>query len=548
MFKLIGTDGTRYYSWDLVPGKHTLGRKPDCDFYVPDKTISRLHAEIDVDSSLSEATLKDLNSRNGTAVNSRKVTGPIKIKIGDTISFGQVDFRLSAEDGPVVEPSTKATRFASIDPEKSVFIDIGEALKPLPSRITDLPELFPALSDLARSLSTHETKVEMLDHSLKLVAKVIPADRFAVLMMNESTNELFAAATLHEGTRNQGEFTLSQTIVNDILKEKQAVVVGDPSTDSRYAEQKSIVASSLRSAMAVPLFDEGKVLGILYADTKNPLHHYNDEYLRLLATFGNIIASRLLSFALAEERQERKLIESELKRASLIQKRLLVGECPTVEKYSFHAFQDQCRAVGGDFYDMIKLPDGRYLFMVGDVSGKGLGAALLMSNILAAFRILYGNADFDLAQVVNQVNRQLFAYSNSGDFATLFVGTIDTSTHRLSFVNAGHNPPLLISANKSVKQLEPSGFMIGAFETGGWVEETVELSPDDLVAIYTDGVTEAEGPTEQYGDERLEKMLVRECGASTDEIGSALIGEITEFVQDHPQSDDITMLLLKRLD
>jgi len=547
LLKLIGTDGSRYYSWELPPGKYSIGRKEESDLPIPNKTVSRNHAELEILSDGENGYLRDLGSRNGTAVNGVKLSERVRIKEGDTIMFGQGEFRLTAEDGTSRSTSRPTATLAEVDPEKSVFMSIDEALKPVPAKVTDLPDVFPTLSEMARMLLLHEPEQVMLENSLKLVSRVIPAERLAVLYTSEDQEEIYAATTLLPGEgKDPGEFTLSRTIVREILTEKQAVLIGDPESDPRYAEAKSIIISDMKSAMAVPLFDEGKVLGILYADTTSPLHRYNDDYLRLFATFGNIIASRLVNYTLLREREEKKVLEVELGRASKIQQKLLVADSPEVPGYNAYAFQQQCRAVGGDLYDMITLPDGRFLFLVGDVSGKGMGAALLMGNILASFRILYGQAGFNLLEAVALVSRQLFNFSNPGDFATLFVGVLDISKNELVYVNAGHNPPVVVSRDGAIRELDATGFMIGAFDSGDWQEETISLADDDLLFVFSDGVTEAEGKNEFYGEERMNNLI---SGARNDDprkIAEQLMNDIQVFVEDTPRSDDITMLFVKR--
>ncbi|HUV31373.1 MAG TPA: SpoIIE family protein phosphatase [Acidobacteriota bacterium] len=547
MLKLIGTDGEKYYAWDLSPGRYRIGRTSECDLSIPHATVSRSHAELYVLPDGRQCFVTDLGSHNGTLVNGVRLSERTAAKAGDSIVFGRAELRLTSDQEETVRSShPTGTVLSDLDPKKSVYLSINEALKPLPSKVTDLPGLLPTLSEMARLLLPHEPREVMLQKSLELVSRVIPAERLAVLFTSEDDREIYAAATLLPGGKDPGTFTLSRTIVNDILTEKSAVVISDPQTDPRYALQQSIVASSVRSAMAAPLFDEGKVLGILYADTTNPMHRYDDDYLRLLATFGNIIASRLLSHTLLQEREEKRVIEAELRRASQIQQRLLVSGCPRLPGYSVYAFQEQCRMVGGDLYEMATLPDGRFLFLVGDVSGKGMGAALLMSNILASFRILYGEEDFDLHQAMLRVSRQLYVYSDSDDFATMFAGLLDPAANRLTYINAGHNPPLIVGRDGLRRQLEACGIMIGAFDFDDWQPAVVDVSPGDVLLVYTDGVTEAERGETQYGEERMTTVLVKAAESSPKDIARMLIEDIRDFAQNTPQSDDITMLLLKR--
>lgn len=169
-----------------------------------------------------------------------------------------------------------------------------------------------------------------------------------------------------------------------------------------------------------------------------------------------------------------------------------------------------------------------------------------MTNILAAFRILYESEPFDLAEAVRLVSLQLFKYSAPGDFATLFAGLVDPSNGQISYLNAGHNPAYVIRQDGTMKPLHASGLMIGAFDFGGWKVESVQLSAGDLLFVYTDGVTEAERGEELYGNDRLIKILSDTQKSKADEIVSHLMKDISDFAGDTPQSDDITMLLIKK--
>jgi sigma-B regulation protein RsbU (phosphoserine phosphatase) len=545
----MGTDGSRFYSWDLKPGKYEIGRSDQIDFIITDNTVSRKHATLTVeklDINQIRYILEDNNSRNGTFVNNELIHGKKTVIDGDKIMFGQVEMRISSkEDTDVTDQKVEgAMQISNIDPEKSIFLSINEALKPLPSKVTDQPDVLPTLFEMAKILVLPEPKQEMLQHALKLVGKVIPAERLAILS-RMTDNELVTSACVLPSGKDPGSFNLSNTIINEILSEQNSILI-DPLDDPRYQGKDSIIFSDIKSAMAVPLFDDDQVLGILYVDTTNPIHRYNNDYLRLLATFGNLIASRLLNYELIHERQEKQVFEAELRRASMIQGNLLIKEMPKFEGYKLHAFQEQCRMVGGDLYDICLLDDGSLVFMVADVSGKGMGGALLMSNILASFRILYSEAEFDLIKIINMVSKQMFKYSRSEDFATLFMGLIKPGENKISFVNAGHNPPVIIRKDKTEEYLEPSGTMIGAFDFNTWSEQTTELNEGDTLLVFTDGVVEADNSGNYYGDDRLEKLLKNNHTLSPDKLIDVVVEDVLKFVEDSPRSDDITMIAVKR--
>ena len=547
MIKLTGTDGHKFYSWDLQPGEYCIGRDITSDFCVPHKTVSRKHAKIEIDSSGEKVFLTDLGSRNGTAVNDKLLKERTIIRAGDAIMFGQTEFRLTSGDETVQSKSAfPKTTLSGEEPIKSVYLSINEALKPLPKKVSEMPNLLPTMFDMAKLLVLAEPEEVMLERSLKAISKIIPAERLMVLFVSGDQSEVYTAASLLPDGSNPGKLNLSRTIVNEIMTNKNAILITDPEEDPRFAQQQSIIMSELKSAMAVPLFDEGEVLGILYADTTKPMHVYNDEYLRVMATFGNIIASKLLNYTLLNERQEKQIIQAELDRASSIQKSLLVTSPPQIDGFMVHAFQEQSRLVGGDLYDLKILKDGRLLFMVADVCGKGMGAALLMSNILASFRILYDADKFDLKSSVERVSTQLFNNSLASDFATLFVGLLDPEAGRVSFVNAGHNPPLLVRKDGRLEKLQPGGVMIVAFEGMTWEEDSVELSSGDQIFVFSDGVTEADNGKEQYGDKRTEEFIINARESDPDKMISRLMHDINEYMGGAQYSDDITMLAVKR--
>ena len=542
--KLVGADGAQSYSFTLGPGRHQVGRGADCALCIPSQTVSRVHAEVEVTPN-GEVYITDLGSHNSTFVNSRKITSRERVTSGDAIAFGRTEFALLTDDNTQPVKSRKLANLANQIPPNSVYIPISEALKPLPARVTDKGEVFNVIFEMARLLVVTETREDMLEKALGMVAKIIPADRLLILFVDE--REVYTEASKILSSRVSPQLSLSQTIVHEIMVSQNAILISNPALDPRFAERQSIIMSDMKSAMAAPLFDEGKVLGILYADTTSPHVQYTDEQVRILATCGNIIASRLANYNLLQERQEKQAMEAEMRRASQIQQALLSQTPPQVTGYTFYAFQEQSRAVGGDLYDMTILPDGRVLFMVADVAGKGLGAALLMSNVLASFRILYDLIPFHLPSLVRRVSLQLFASSAAGEFATAFIGVLDPSAGEVVFVNAGHNSPMVLSRDGSMRTLDATGFMLGAFGFGEWEEGGLSLSPGDVIVVYSDGVSEAMTPSdEEFGEARLLSNLRLNLSENPQRITSSLMTAIDSFIAGAPRSDDITLLTLKR--
>ncbi|HDS00405.1 MAG TPA: FHA domain-containing protein, partial [candidate division Zixibacteria bacterium] len=542
MLKLVGTDGNKYYSFDLKPGNYKVGRSKDADICIMHKTVSGNHARLSVEDS-GRILINDVGSRNGTVVNGRKISEPTKLSDGDSIMFGLTEFRVRDSELPDKgEVSSQRISFTGDVPENSIFVPIDEAMRPLPRKLSEMPELMPTIFDMAKLLGSDEPRGILLDKALKLICRLIPADRVIVIMVSEDQQDIDIAACHTSSVKGDDEITLSRTIIVDIIENKNSLLIKNPLTDPKFSTQNSIISADIKSVMAVPLFDEGRVLGILYADTSNPAHEYNDDYLRIMATFGNLLGSRLLNYELSIEREAKQVLSAELRQASKIQRNLLPSEPLEIDGYKLYAYQEQSRQVGGDLYDYKILPDGSLVFVLGDVTGKGMGAALLMSNILAAFRVLYEKESFTPATAVKTISTQLLSYSKSNSFVTLFVGLLDPDSGIMRYVNAGHNPPLLLKQDGALEHMEPTGMMAGAFEFAEWEEKTVELAKGDSIFIFSDGLSEADrsGSGDQFGDERTEKAALESKDKDPRGLIEDMAEQLKQFMGDAPQSDDIT--------
>lgn len=546
MIKLFSLEGNRLYDWTLDKGKYIIGRSSQCDLVINDSTVSRRHAQIEIVDE-NTVNLSDLKSHNGTTVNGYAISNTVRLQADDIISFGRVELKI--RPSAVTETSGRSFSLAESEHDlaNATVLPIKEALRPLPGRAIDNPQVFRALSEMGRMLILPGSGEEMFDKALELLQGAIPTERVALLLAKPGSQDLSLAGSRVSGRQAVGSFTISRTIVRELLSQKNAILISDPGADSRFAQQQSIVGSGIKSAMAVPLFDQEQVLGILYADTTNPLHHYTEDFLRITATFGNILAAKINNQNLLKERQAKEVLEAELKVASQIQNQLLPRRLLEIEGYSLSAFQAQCKAVGGDLYDVAQLNNGSILLLLADVSGKGMGAALLMSNVLAAFRILYCAQDFNLLEVTSRVSKELLRVSRSEDFATLFACELCPKTHSLRYINAGHNPPMMVRRDGNVEQLEASGIPIGAFDISDWEVSCLEFELGDFLFMFTDGVSEATNTKgEMYEDDRLEHFLINSRHKSPDELTESVLDEIKSFMGGAPQSDDITMMILRR--
>jgi sigma-B regulation protein RsbU (phosphoserine phosphatase) len=233
--------------------------------------------------------------------------------------------------------------------------------------------------------------------------------------------------------------------------------------------------------------------------------------------------------------------------AAQIQKKLLPKANPVIEGYDIAGMSVPAFNVGGDYYDFIPVNDSLIALCLGDISGKGMPAALLMSNLQAAVRGQI-SAENTPKKYVAKVNTQLYNSTETNKFATFFFSILNPEDNEISFTNAGHDPPMLISKDNEIRKLTSGGPVIGFIENIVYLEEKITLNAGDVLVVYTDGITEAMNEDEEeFGEERLQELLLELRTRSASEIISVIIDNVTEHSGEVPQSDDITMIVVRKL-
>jgi phosphoserine phosphatase RsbU/P len=286
------------------------------------------------------------------------------------------------------------------------------------------------------------------------------------------------------------------------------------------------------------------VLGILYADSSDPLVNYGQRELELLTLLGNMAAVKITNVRLYEAEQVRQRLAQELATATRIQQNMLT-EPPTLPGWLCHARIETCNEVGGDLYDLHVRDDGTLVLLVGDVSGKGMGAALLMSSTLSSARVLYDESRGPL-HFVQRLNPIVFRNSDARSFVTLFVGWLDPESGQLRFVNAGHPEPHLVRQG-ALRTLEATGIPVGMLENFAWQEGEVVLQDGETLAVFSDGISEAQRGQEFFDFPRV-AAVIRETESERDlaVMADRIIGRIDEFAEGAHRADDVTLLLLRR--
>jgi serine phosphatase RsbU (regulator of sigma subunit) len=269
--------------------------------------------------------------------------------------------------------------------------------------------------------------------------------------------------------------------------------------------------------------------------------------LNLLTVLANVAAVRIEHARLIEIEQQEKLWARDREQAAEIQRSLLPFDAPSVPGFAIAGYNVASRAVGGDYYDFLPLEDGRLVLLVADVAGKGMPAALLMSGLQARVHVLFETGG-KLAELVATLNRSLTRRFPSNRFVTFCVAALTPDSGEIAYCNAGHNPPLLLRAGGTHEYLSPTGPIIGISAQFTYGEITCRMLPGDILALYSDGVTEACDPVheEEFGEERLLRALISNSHSAPASIIDAIVGEIAAFTGNAPLSDDVTLVVLKR--
>jgi len=538
-YTLVGELNGAKLELPLRPGDQMVGRGTDADVRLDHPNVSRRHASITVDGDTVMVT--DMGSRNGTRVNGARTSGPTPLEPGFSVAFADVQLRLEGDAPRPSDISLNATAVATST------LSIAEVRAEPPKR-HGKSGLFRVLAEAGEFLVTDRPLANLYEDVLDLVEGAIACDRAVLLTLEEGSREPnVTASRVRRGVPGEG-LTLSKTMVRQVLEEGISLLTSDAQSDERFSAQASVIAQGVRAAMAAPLYDNQTIIGLLYADTTDPASSYSDDELRTFTALANLIAVKITQARLTEAEKERLRLERELMTAREIIDRILPETVEGIDDYDVAVFYDPCTEVGGDLYDVRHLGDGRTVIVAGDVAGKGLGAAVLVSSIVPSTRLLLSRGG-DLAGAARELNEQVFASTDPMRYATLFFGVLDRETGRFDYVNAGHNAPVLIDANGEVTEISATGVPIGLMEGAPFSADTLTLEPGSLLAAFSDGIDEALSPDDEfYETERVRRLLTEHRGLPSESVVERVIDDVRAFTEGAPQSDDIVLLVVRRED
>ena len=550
------------YRFPLNGDQFVLGRDQEsCNIHIPNQTVSKKHAQIT--RSQNAFTIEDLKSRNHTFVNNEEVVTPRTLKHRDKIRI--CDFQFEFMDERVMPPVPKdwgGGKDADDDEggDRTTFdyehsFDRVQANQFLDSQPAEqLRALLDISSSLAKTLEL-EPLLPQITETLFSVFR--QADRCFILLYDEHGKLIPKVAKPRRPNAGMDDLRYSRTIIRKCLDSMTAYLTADASNDAAMGAAQSIADFRIRSVMCVPLADaEGNKLGAIQLDTQERSRKFREEDLKLLTIVGNFasIAVEKARFHSAAIIQQKQLQEIEMARE--VQLSFLPQQLPDVCGYEFYAAYSPAKLIGGDYYDFIPLPDGRWAVCLGDVAGKGVPAALMMAklSIAAQFCMLM---HADPAKAVCMLNEQLIRGGKGDRFVTFALIVVNPEQHTVSLVNAGHLNPLLYSAatNQFTEAItnQLSGVPLGVMT--GYPYQTVEFefAPGDGILLFTDGVTDASSPLDaMFGMAGLMKAIAGESNAlgsnRPKEIGDRLMKAVRSHASNRPQFDDIAVACVGRID
>ena len=544
----------------------TIGRSARNDLCIPDPFASRVHAEVRREGD--EYVLQDLGSANGTLYNGATVDGVIHLRAGGRIQIGETeiifdDGTYNSSMGATMITDNSDTSLpeatialASGDRTTSGLLEAIEGARTKPEQIASAAtavapkikqgDLLALISKVGITLLSSATLNETLEQIVTLVFETVPADRCVIMMRDEGSEELrVAVARLRDRVGEVGEIRVSRNVLDEVVIRGKSVLTSDAQHDPRFASG-TMVLQGVRAVLAVPLGVSEKVFGIIYADSPIAEGRFTEDHLKVLTTLASVAAIRVENARLVEARLERERLERELALASEIQQRFQPTAPPHILGYELQGISFPCYEIGGDYYDFIEREDGRLIIALGDVSGKGTAAALLMSSLHAAIHAQSASHD-SLVATISAVNRYLANNIPANRFVTLFYAELEPDSGSLSFLNAGHNPPLIVHNAGTVEQLASGGLPLGIKPDAEYREGRTQMQPGDVLVIYSDGVTEAVSPTgEEFGPTRLYEVVSRNVEASAAGIRDRIESSLTKFAQGTSAADDITLVIVKR--
>lgn len=414
-------------------------------------------------------------------------------------------------------------------------------------RLRRAVEELSVINEVATAVSSASSLETIVDLVVQKCVKHLAVAQGAVLIFGDQEHGAALRTMVRKVDAESGAdpFRLSEQVIGWLLKSQAPLVINDAENDKHFPQPTQTADASVKSLLCAPLRLHGKMIGVLSVFNKRSAEGFTASDERLITIIAAQSAQVIENARLHEEEKALQLMQQEMRMAYDIQINLLPKSPPTVPGYDVAGKTTPAHNVGGDYFDFLAAGEGRLAICLGDVSGKGMPAAMLMANVQATIRgqtLLRPSP----SECMRHSNQLLYQSTDSNKFVTFFYGLLDFKKHRFCYANAGHNPPILLRKGDEPRLLETGGPVLGILPNCDFEEAEVRLEPGDTLLLYSDGFPEAMNRQfEEFGEERLLATLQEVRGGRSAVIVENLFDAVKEHSGDAPQTDDMTLVVVR---
>ena len=402
------------------------------------------------------------------------------------------------------------------------------------------------LNDVATAITSTQSLEKIIALIVQRCIKHLKVEQGAVMILDEqdSAKPFQTMIRKQDSAMEILPYRFDSQLTGWMLKNKSPLLINDLKNDKRF-NFSGEMELPVKTILSVPMSLKGRMIGLLTVFNKKSESGFSPDDQRLLSIIAAQSAHVLENARLNQKEQDLLKMEEEFRMAKEIQLNILPKEIPSINGYDIYAINIPAREVGGDYYDFIKIPGEKIVFCLGDITGKGLPAAMLMANLQATLR----GQSFTQNSVkdsIKNANILLFNSTASNRFATVFYGVLDYSCNTVTYCNAGHDAPIDIKGDQ-INRLEEGGLLLGCFDMAEYEQETKNMEVGEEIIIYSDGVTEAMNEINQeFGEEKFISIIKSNSNLAAKELIDLVLKEIKAHSGSVPQSDDITLMIIKR--
>jgi len=552
----------------IPEGESMLGRSAANAFQIIDKRMSRHH--IQFDRRGVRLTVRDLDSKNGTYLNNQRVVGTLELRHNDRIRIGETVLLIEKDDdeGAAAASHTSNVKFQEESwtdnaarsntmvagvPQMELKQFVAKQDKSAPARDdrNQQSEILLAVADAIRTILNFD---ELLERIMDIIWNSLDPDTGVLFLVDERTNQLYPVVS-RRGIREPGKpstwevpeegIAVSRSIITRAMNDRVCILMADQE-DSRFHESESVILHKINAALCSPLIVKDEILGVVYIDSGSKFSAWTTDQQSLLTGIANQAAMAISNVRLHTKLVAQEKLEREMEIARTIQQNLLPKSLPEMANFELAGMSLSAKHVGGDYYDFVRLSDGRWGLAVADVSGKGVPASLLTTTVRASMLAFARDAEQTPPEMMTLLNGVTHRDSLNNMFVTMIYAIIDDNGRTIGYTNAGHAHPLIFWPDGGETALIQGGCFLGIDSEMTYEMGTERMVSGAVAVFYTDGVPDSTNEqNQQFGVERLRAVVRENMTRSAQEILDAVYQATLSYRGTAPQFDDFTLIVCK---